>query len=84
MTKPVTNLAQPAVDAITITPSDETDLSAYNIRALYVGTGGNIAILTTSGTTVVFKNAVSGSVIPCNVNKVFAASTTASDIVGLV
>ena len=84
MTNPITNPSQPAVDAVAITASNATDLSAYKIRALYVGTGGDVTVLVASGQTVVFKNAAAGSIIPCTVNKVFSAGTTASNIVGLI
>lgn len=50
---------------------------------LYVGTGGNLHVLTHGGDDVIFQNIVGGSFLPVQVLKVFAADTTASNIVAL-
>jgi hypothetical protein len=50
---------------------------------LYIGTGGNIRIQTAGGQDVVFVNVLGGTFLPIQVLKVFATSTTASNIVAL-
>jgi len=60
-----------------ITKSDDT---VYLPSTLYIGTAGNVSVVTASGTTVVFKNLANGSTLPVLVTKVLAA-TTADDLV---
>lgn len=50
---------------------------------LYVGTGGNLHVLTHGGDDVKFANIVGGSFLPVQVLKVFSTDTTAADIVAL-
>jgi hypothetical protein len=71
--------------AIAITPSDTANLTT-NARGLYVGTGGNISVLMEDGSTVTFKNAISGSIIPIRFVRVNAtvAATAATDLVALL
>lgn len=70
-----------------VTPSDTVDVAtavgSLWPRALYVGTGGNIAIVTVDGTAVTYKNAASGSVIAVQFRRVNATNTTATDLVAL-
>ena len=66
-----------------ITPNDSTDLPLGICRAIYVGVGGDISIDDLSGETVVFKNAISGSVIPVQTARVNATGTTATNLVAL-
>jgi len=66
-----------------ITPNDSTDLPLGICRAIYVGVGGDISIDDLSGETVVFKNAISGSVIPVQTARVNATATTATDLIAL-
>jgi len=54
-----------------------------NSRAIYVGVGGNITIVTDDGTAVLYKNAQSGSIIPIRAKQVNATNTTATDLVGI-
>ena len=73
----------PAEKAFTITPSDANDLSEP-VRALYVGTDGDIKITAyKSSTPVVLTGLVAGSIIPILVKKVWSESTTVTTIVGL-
>jgi hypothetical protein len=67
--------------ATAITPAD-SDLAAAS-RALYIGTSGNLRVTTTSGNDVTFANVASGTILPVSVNRVWATSTTASNIIGL-
>jgi hypothetical protein len=50
---------------------------------LYIGTGGNLRVLTASGQDVVFANTVGGTFLPVQVLKVFSTGTAASDLVAL-
>lgn len=74
----------PASKLIAITPNDSTDLSANEIRALYVGTAGNVAVIARGDTSAVTLTAVpAGTILPIMVVKVMASNTNASNIVGL-
>lgn len=50
---------------------------------LYVGTKGNLKVMTVGGDEVTFTNVQDGSFIPVQVLKVFSTGTTASNIVAL-
>ncbi len=50
---------------------------------LYVGTGGDLRVLTVAGDDVTFKNTYNGSFLPIQVLRVFATGTGASDIIAL-
>ena len=63
-----------------VNPSDSVNFS--ECRALYVGTGGDVSVVC-GGSTVVFANAQSGSVLPVEVTRVNATGTTASNLVAL-
>lgn len=77
--------------AASVTPSNTVNIpniSAENGRGnngcvLYVGTGGNLRVLTAGGDDVVFTNLASGSFLPVNVLRVFLTNTTAADILSL-
>lgn len=72
----------PATQAVAVTPSDATVLTTT--RALWVGTGGDVAVTMLSGDAVTFANVPSGSLLPIRVTKVLATGTvTADDIVAL-
>lgn len=75
-------LESPAFDGVAVTPSDSTDLT--NIcRALYIGVTGDVAVITKGGTTLTFKNAQQGSIIPVRCSRVRSTNTTASSIIAL-
>lgn len=65
-----------------VTPDDNTDLATVS-RALYVGTGGNIALTLVGGSTATFTNVQDGAVLPLRVSRVLNAGTSASDILAL-
>lgn len=73
----------PVYDAKDVSPNDSTDLPDGNCRGLYVGTGGDVEIVTVGGTTVVFHGVVGGTILPIRCSRVRAANTVASDIVAL-
>jgi hypothetical protein len=50
---------------------------------LYIGTGGSLKVLTEGGDEVTFVNVPSGSFLPVNVLRVFAAGTSASNIIAI-
>lgn len=69
---------------VAVTPSDTADLGAP-CRALFVGTGGDVAVmgLSTGAASVTYKNVPSGSILPIQVSRVLETDTTASDIIAL-
>lgn len=77
------SLVAPAKAAFAITPSDTQALSGAT-KALFVGTGGDIALEAIgSDSDVIFRNVASGSVLPIRVRIVRSTGTTATDLVGL-
>jgi hypothetical protein len=77
------SLISPASDCFGVTPSDSLDL-ARSTRAIYVGTGGDLKVLTIgSSSPVTFRNIISGSILDIRIRQVFATGTTAQDLVGL-
>jgi hypothetical protein len=71
----------PAYDAATVTPSDSTHLG--NVRGLFVGGAGNVAVTTAKGTTLTFTGVVAGTILPVMVAKVLSTGTTATNIAAL-
>lgn len=67
--------------ASTVTPSDTVNLPYPAV--IYVGTAGNVQVSTPEGDTVVFTNVASGAVIPVQVSRVWATSTTASGLIAI-
>jgi hypothetical protein len=68
--------------AVSVTASDATIFEVC--RALYIGTGGNLAVRMSDGTAVTFTNVAAG-IFPIQVDMVKAAGsgTTASGIIAL-
>lgn len=73
----------PASDGFAIAPHDVNEL-AEATRAIYVGTGGNIAVVLINGDALTFKNAAAGSILPIRCKAVKATGTTAADLIGLL
>lgn len=73
----------PAFDGVAITPSDSTNLATV-CRALFIGVAGNVKLRTPASTSLEFLNCQAGSILPVQCILVFATSTTATNIVGLV
>lgn len=77
--------------AAAVTPSNTANIpsvssqdgSGNNGCVLYVGTKGNLKVMTVGGDEVIFTNIQDGSFIPVQVLKVFSTGTTASNIVAL-
>lgn len=79
----INHVSDPAVDGVVITPSDTLTLTRIP-KAIYVGTGGDISIIGSKGTTsFILKNVPSGSMLPIRVKQIKVTGTTASDIIGL-
>ena len=73
----------PGQDGFAITPSDITNFNVA-ARAVYVGVAGDISIVTLKDTSLLFKNAVAGSVIPMMALRVNLTNTTATDLIGII
>lgn len=77
------SLTAPASRCFAITPSDSAAIPV-STKAIYVGGGGDIAVLTVgSDTPVTFRNTIAGSILDVRVRQVLATGTTAQDLVGL-
>lgn len=74
------NLSHPS-RAATVTPNDSTDLTTEGI--LYIGTEGDVEVVTAGGDTVTFVAVTAGSFLPVLVSRVRASNTTADDIIVL-
>lgn len=82
-TVPQGGASAPATDAFVITPNNGSDL-AKPARAIYVGTGGSLAVTTVAGNTATFVSVPSGTILPIWVCRVSATGTTASNLLGMV
>ena len=72
-----------ASDTVNIPSISSENGRGNNGCVLYVGTGGNLRVLTAGGDDVVFTDLPSGSFLPVNVLRVFLTNTTAADILSL-
>ena len=70
-------LGSPLSNLVAVTPSDSTDL-AHVARCLYVGTAGDISVITAGGPTVTLTAALGW--LPVRVSRVNATNTTATNI----
>ena len=66
-------------DAAAVTTSDTVNLREPSV--LFTGSGGTIRVLTVEGSDVTFTNLQPGSVLPLRVIRVYASTTTATNIV---
>lgn len=74
-----------AVRAAAVTPNDDTDLTVY-AKALFIGVAGDVVAIPVGNADdapVTFKNCAAGSVLPVQVRRVKATSTTATNILAL-
>jgi type 1 fimbria pilin len=73
----------PSTYALVVTPSDDTPLTDIP-KAIYVGSGGNIAMRGVAGAAdQLWKNVPSGIVLPFRAQYVRATGTTAGDMLAL-
>ncbi len=78
------SLISPAQNLVTITPSNTVDIITNSfVKAIYVGTTGDINILAVGDTTPVLLKNVPVGILPISAQRIFATSTTATDLVGL-
>lgn len=74
-------LESPASKAAAVAGNDAADLTDTS-RALYVGTGGNLAVILAHNTApVTLVGVPSGVILPIRVKRIMATNTTASNIV---
>lgn len=66
-------------DAAAVTTSDTNNLSTPSV--VFVGSAGNVRVLTSQGSDVTFTGVLGGSVLPVQVIRVFATNTTATGLV---
>lgn len=78
-----TSLDGPASHGFAVTPNDATDVAEIT-RALYIGSGGALAVVLHSGAEATLQNVASGTLLPLRARRVKATGTTATGIVGLV
>ena len=75
-------LTSPPIHAFTITPDDAQDLPRP-IRGLMVRAGGDVALVTLGGDTITLPGLLPGAQYAIRANRILAAGTTASGLVGL-
>lgn len=73
--------SDPAIGAVAVTPG--VTITPGNIRALYVGTPGDLVVTTSKNETATFVNVQGGTVLPIRVRQVIASGTTAGSILAL-
>ena len=62
-----------------VTPNDTYEFNIVN-RAIWVGTGGNLAVITRGGDQVVISNVQDGTLLPLTVKVILSNGTTATNI----
>lgn len=76
-------LESPARRATPVTPSDSVDL-ADTARGLYIGAGGDVALIAAGDTVAVtFAGLVAGTILPVRTKRVMVTGTDATSIVAL-
>lgn len=74
---------QSATDAIDVDVSSaDQDLDRI-ARAIFIGTGGNLSLVTLEGNEITFVNIQDGFVLPCQTRKILNSGTTAANIIAL-
>jgi hypothetical protein len=77
-------MAQTAYSFSAVTPSDSVNIVSGPADALWVGTGGDVAIRSVQGEVVTFKNVPGGTMLLVQTSRVNLTGTTATDIVALL
>lgn len=73
----------PAYDAEAANVASVDYVPAVTIRGIFVGTGGNVAVLTAGGNTTTFSNVLGGTILPICCTKILHSGTTASNLVAM-
>ena len=76
------SITSPYTDGEAVTPHDTNELT-NTTRAIYVGGGGNIALVTSDGTALTLVGLLVGTIYPIRAKIIKSTSTTATNIVGL-
>jgi hypothetical protein len=72
----------PFVRYFTITPHP-TNLLPERTRSIYIGGAGNLEAIDAAGNTVVFQNLPAGFLLDIRTERVLAANTTCTNLVGM-
>lgn len=71
-------------------PANEGELAVLDVdftlgitRAIYIGNSGDVAVEFKSGNTEIFRNAISGTILPIRITQVLTVGTSANNIIGL-
>ena len=83
---PTSLIVRQGITGEAVNPSNSTvitGVTANTPATLFVGTGGDINVVTLGGSTLLLKNIADGTFLPIQVIMVKATSTTASDIVAI-
>lgn len=78
----VFNRSNPAESAVAVTPSDTTAFGTL-CRALFVGGAGNVSLVMSDGSAIVFYGLNAGTILPVRGTRVNSTGTTATNIVAL-
>ena len=71
-------------NADSVTPKDDEDLNVAPVKALYIGTGGDLTVeLDKKDGEITFSNVQDGEILKLEVTRVHDTDTTATDIVAL-
>ena len=76
-------MTSPSPAPFAITPHAANRIAPEGVRAIYVGTAGNITLAGVDGNDVLFKNLPAGYILPVLAYYVRVSGTTATDLVGL-
>ena len=77
---PTNKVTYQAIKAVSITADDNADLNIIG-AVIFVGTGGNLSVVTVSGDTVIYKNLPDAYILPVQVRRVNSTNTTATDLI---
>lgn len=80
----VTNQSSPAISGIAITPADGVSLTKGTCRGIYIGIGGNLAVILANDTLpVTFLGVIAGTILPVMAQTVQLTGTTATNLIAL-
>lgn len=65
-----------------VTPSDSNAFTGGTCTGVYVGVGGDVAVLV-NGVVVTYKNVPTGFILPVEATRVNSTNTTATDMVAM-
>jgi hypothetical protein len=74
----------PAQNGVALTPNDTASAAGPVYRSLYIGVSGDVRLRSDAYAEPVIYKSVAVGVLPVNCQWLYATSTTATDIVGLL